>query len=143
MHQHPICIVVANEHAARFFLRTKSRAALVELAEFAESSDFLDHDDARPSEFCRSGSRTMLKAKSRKGEEQLQVFLHRVASQIDTAVSNHETASLAICASPHVLGLLRDFIAAETRGRLVCELPVDKVSKSASALDEEMRALHL
>lgn len=143
MHPHPICIVVANEQASRFFLRAKPKAPLRELAEFADSSDFLDHEDARPSEFRRSGSRTMLKARSRKSEEQLQVFLRRVAGQIDLAVSRHEAEGLAICASPHVLGLLRDFIAEDTRVRLVYELPADKVRKSASALDEEMRSLQL
>jgi hypothetical protein len=142
MHTPPILVVAANESASRVFLRSRNEDDLEELTEFAESADYLAHGDPRPAEFCRTNSRTMLRARSKRSEEQLQVFLRRVAVQIDLAAVAHQAGSLVISAPAHVLALLRDFVSTQTRSKLVYEDPAhDHVKKSTQLIDAEMKKI--
>lgn len=139
-----IWIVVVNEEASRFLLQPKRGSPLVEFVDYADSHDFLLHDDEQPSDLCRSGGRTIYKPRVRKNEEQLRVFLDRVARQIDEAQNKYPADGVAICAPANVLNLLRDAMSPASRKLLMHESTQDLVRKPIDAiaqLFDERRAV--
>ncbi len=129
---HPFWIVAVNEDASRFILRTD--ATFVEFVDYSDSHDFLEREDDRPSDLCRSGNRVMLKSRTRKHEEQLRVFLSRVAHQIDEAVRKYPVRGFVVYAPPQVLNALRDLMSAASRRLLIHESTEDVVRKPIEAI---------
>lgn len=125
MQPHPFWIVAVNEDASRFILRTVG--TFVEFVDYSDSGDFLEHEDDRPSDLCRTGNRVMLKSRTRKHEELLRVFLNRVAHQIDEAVRKYPARGLVVCAPPRVLNALRDLMSGSSRRLLIHESTEDLV----------------
>jgi protein required for attachment to host cells len=128
-------IVLANEHSSRVLLWQKAKGTIEDLAEFCESADFFEHTDPQPADLCKRSGRVMLKARTKKQEELLTVFLRRVAAQVDLAVSQHQAGALVLLAPPLVLGRLRDLLTASTRMKLVCEVTEDLIDASASDIE--------
>ena len=131
----PTIIALANEHSSRVLLWRKKPDAIVDLAEFCESADFLEHTDKQPTDLCKKSGRTMLKARTKKQDELLTVFLRRVAAQVDLAVSRHKAGRLVLLAPPLVLGRLRDLLTASTRMKLVREVTEDLMGVTAVDLE--------
>ncbi len=132
----PICIVVADEHAARFFVRTRPPGRLTEVHELAESADFLDQNEHLPERLRRVGGRTMVRTRRDRSREERALFIRRVAARIDRGIGLLGAENLAICAPPDVLSLLRDQIRPETRQLLTCEVCRDRVPQSAEAIEK-------
>jgi protein required for attachment to host cells len=131
----PAIIVIANERASRILLWRRTPSAIEELLEFCESADFLEHTDSQPTEFSRKAGRVMLKARTKRQEELLNVFLRRVAAQVDMAVGRYHASRLVLLAPPLVLGRLRDLLTVSTRMKLVCELTEDQIDAPAAAIE--------
>lgn len=132
MHSDPTWIVVADAHAARFFLRSRWGEPLRECLDLTDSAEVADrrHDPVSdvhnedvddPNGGC--------------------LFLHRVASEIDRAVMQHAARGLVLCAPPRELGLLRDYISSSSRERLTCELASDLVAAKLPAIEAAMSHL--
>lgn len=130
----PTIIVLANERASRVLVWRKGGQAIEDLAEFCESADFFEHTDPQPADLCKKSGRVMLKARTKKQEELLTVFLRRVATQVDLAVSRNAAARVVLLAPPLVLGRLRDLLTASTRMKLVRELTKDLVEAPVAAI---------
>ncbi|MDP3739221.1 MAG: host attachment protein [Hyphomonadaceae bacterium] len=140
MHPDPTWIVVADSQAVRFFLRSHWGEPLKELAELADSADFLDgrsdpHVDAvlaYPGEIVgRVIEQDRIES----------VFLHRVARSIDDVMTRYAAQGLVLCAPPRELCLLRDYISPSSLAKITCELSADLVKASASVIDAEMLRL--
>ena len=134
MREHPAIVAVTNAHSSRVLLWREEAAAMEELAEFCESSDFLEHDDPQPRDLSRRSGRLMLKARTAKAEEQLSVFLRRGAAQIDIAVSHYGAVRLMLIAPPLVLGRLRDLLTSTTRMKLVREITRDMTDDTTDSI---------
>jgi protein required for attachment to host cells len=140
MHPDPTWIVVADDRAARFFLRSHWGDPIEELPELAESADFLDRRHAG----TRTEATPPVQAAVRqtaKHDEDEKSFLHRVAKEIDELMISHSAQGLVLCAPPRVLSLLRDYVSAHTRARLCCEITRDFVQEKAASIDAAMRHL--
>lgn len=138
MTTHPALIVVADEHSARFFVRKSKASPIVERIDYAESSDLLQHGEQRPGGIIRVGGRARTKPRSMRSQEELEIFLRRVASRIDEATDMEGITGLAIVAPPQVMSGLRDFIAPSTRARIVHESCRGIASKTLSEIDSAM-----
>lgn len=141
MHADPTIIALANEHSSRVLLWRKETGAIEDLAEFCESSDFFEHTDPQPADLCKRSGRVMLKARTKKQDELLTVFLRRVAAQVDLAVSRHRAGALVLLAPPLVLGRLRDLLTASTRMKLVREETEDMIDARPSDIEEVLRGV--
>lgn len=136
----PTCILVADEHAARFFFRPRSGAPLTEIHELAESSDFLDQNDHLPERLRRVGGRTMVRTRRERTREEHALLIRRVAARIDEAIGMLGAESLALCAPPHILSLLRDQIRPETRQLVAHEICRDLAPQPAAAIESFLLA---
>lgn len=132
----PTIVAIANEHASRVLVWRQNPAAIEDLVEFCESADFLEHSDIQPTEFSRKAGRVMLKARTKKQEELMDVFLRRVAAQVDLAVERYNARRLVLLAPPLVLGRLRDLLTTSTRTKLVREVTEDRIDAPAAAIEE-------
>ena len=124
-----VLIVVSNSHAARFFLRERT-GDLQELVERVESADFLDRHGKRVEQFETRGGRTMVKSYARCEDAEMEIFLSRVATEVDAALNENAEANLALVAPASVLRKLRDLISTASRTRLVLERCEDVVCAS-------------
>lgn len=131
----PMLIVAANPHATRFFLRRRKSGGIEELADHADCADFLEMHGQRLSPLQTRGGRTMVKSDARLADEETEIFLRRVASEVDAALAENSTASLALVAPPHVLCRLRDLISPASRSRLVRELCEDVVQSGLKEIE--------
>jgi protein required for attachment to host cells len=139
VHPDPTWIVVVDDHAARFFLRSRWGEPLAEVPELAESADFIDRRLER-----RRGA--MTPADGRTGHESdpdeiETAFLNRVAKEIDDAMTDYSAQGLVLCAPPRELSLLRDCLSDRSRAKLSCEITRDLVGEKASSIDAVMRYL--
>lgn len=136
----PTCILVADEHAARFFLRAASHERLRELPDLAESADFLEHDERLNQSLRRVAGRTMVRTRRECRREERAVFARRVASRLEQAIPMLAARKVALCAPPDILALLREQMRPETRKLLTSELGQERVPQSAEALESVMLA---
>lgn len=134
-------IAIANEHSSRILVRRQNSAAVEDLVEFCESADFLEHSDIQPSELSRKAGRVALKARAKKQEELMDLFLRRVAAQVDLAVGRHNARRLVLLAPPPVLSRWRDLFTASTRTKLVCELAEDRIEAPLAAVEELLHSV--
>ena len=141
MHADPTIIALANERSSRVLLWRESPAAIEDLPEFCESADFFEHTDSLPADLCKKSGRVMTKARTKKQEELLTVFLRRVAAQVDLAVSRNKAGRLVLMAPPLVLGRLRDLLTASTRMKLVCELTEDLIGAPAAHIEGRLKSV--
>ncbi len=132
MHSDPTWIVVADAHAARFFLRSRWGEPLCECLDFTDSAEVGErrHDPV-------SGVHSEDVDDPNVGH----LFLHRVAAEIDRAVMQNAARGLVLCAPPRELGLLRDYMSSRTRERLTCELASDLVAAKLPAIEAAMSHL--
>ncbi|MDP3493768.1 MAG: host attachment protein [Hyphomonadaceae bacterium] len=131
----PAVVAIANEQSFRMWLRRNEGTAIEELGDFCESSDFLEHADPQPQDLSRRSGRLMYKARTAKVEEQLAVYLRRVAAQIDLAVSRHGARFLVLVAPPLVLGRLRDLLTSSTRMKLAREITRDLINEPGGSIE--------
>jgi len=139
----PTCIIVADKHAARLFLRARPGERLTELHELSESADLFEHHERLPEILRRVGGRTMVKTRTARSREENALFIRRVAARLDQAVETFVPEKIALCAPPDILSLLRDQVTASTRSRIACEICRDHVSQSVDAIDSVMHAAGL
>jgi hypothetical protein len=124
-----VLVVASNSHAARFFLRKRAEG-LHELVERAECADFLDMHGKRVDQFEKRGGRTMVKAHARCEDAEMEIFLSRVAAEVDDALNENAEAALALIAPALVLRKLRDMISVASRSKLILERCEDVVCAS-------------
>jgi protein required for attachment to host cells len=139
MHSDPTWIVVADSHAARFFLRSRWGDPIREYPELAESADYFDHRQSGvgPS---HAPSAAEFRRERKHGVEE-RAFLHRIAKEIDELIVSHSAQGLVLCAPPRELALLRDYISEHSRAKLTCEVTRDFVQEKAASIDATMRHL--
>lgn len=137
----PTIIALANEHSSRVLLWNKGLGMIEDLTEFCESADFFEHTDPQPADLYRRSGRVMLKARTKKQDELLTVFLRRVAAQVDLAVSGRGAGRLVLLAPPLVMGRLRDLLTASTRMKLVCEVTEDLIDAPAVDIEEKLKGV--
>jgi protein required for attachment to host cells len=77
----------------------------------------------------------MVKSRNQRSEEELQLFLRRVAASADRALAEQACRSAAIIAPPHVLNVLRDLMDDKTRRKLASEMCADLVDADPAAVD--------
>jgi protein required for attachment to host cells len=138
MHPCPTCIVVADEHAARFFHRSSPTSPLVEVLEFADSADILERDETPPRDLRRVNGRTSVRPRAEKSGEMIDRFLKRVARRIDEGLGALKAEHLVLCAPALVLAKLRDAIGARSRDHLICEIRDDLVSHPIPAIEANL-----
>ncbi|MFT3723291.1 MAG: host attachment protein [Hyphomonadaceae bacterium] len=131
----PMLIVAANQHATRFFLRRRKAGGLEELVEEADCADFREMHGKRLDTLHTRKGRTMVKSHALCADEEMEMFLRRVAPQVDAVLAEYGSADLALIAPPHVLGMLRDFILPTSRSRLVLEVCKDVVHFSLKEIE--------
>src|SRR5690349_11431114 len=103
----PMLVVAANQHATRFFLRQRKDAAFQELMDRADCTDFREMHGKQLDRLHTHKGRTMVKSHALCADEEMEMFLSRVAPQVDAVLAEHPSAHLALVAPPHVLGMLR------------------------------------
>src|SRR5690242_2617701 len=131
----PILIVAANAHATRFFLRKRRAGGLKELVEYADCADFRETHGRLFDNLHTHKGRTMVKSHALCADEEMEMFLRRVAPQVDAALAEHASSKLALIAPPHVLGMLRDFISPASRSKLSLEVCKDVVQSGLREID--------
>lgn len=142
MHPDPTWIVVADSRAARFLLRPDWRAPLTEFTELADSADFLDRRHAPTADAVLPYPGAGFDEAKAPGHDRAEsIFLHRVAAEIDTAMTEHEAQALVLCAPPRELCVLRDYISERSRARITCEITIDLVRASVPIIEAEIRRL--
>ena len=134
----PMLVVTANQHATRFFLRRRRAAGLEELLDHADCADFREMHGKRLNTLHTCKGRSMVKSHSLCADEEMELFLRRVAPQVDAVLAQHASADLAIVAPPHVLAMLRDFISSASRSRLVLEVCKDVVQSSPGEIERSV-----
>jgi protein required for attachment to host cells len=142
MHLDPTWIVVADSQAARFFLRSQWGEPLKEIVDLAASADFLNRLPSGSTDITLgypSGAKSDVETRERDKIES--DFLHRVASGVDKAMSEHAAQGLVLCAPARELCLLRDYISASSRAKLSCEITADLVNAKKSAIEAEMNLI--
>jgi hypothetical protein len=142
MHLDPTLIVVADREAVRFFLRASWRDPLEEMVDLSDSADFLDiRHDAPTDAGLAYPTRTKPSAKELQRDKVESVFLHRVAAATDRAMSEYRAQGLVLCAPARELCLLRDFIAANSRAKLSCEITADLVKAKKAIIEAAMHRI--
>lgn len=138
MTDYPALILVADEHSARFFIRPSRMAAIVEKPDYAETADLLAHGEHLPCSTIRTEGRLRVKPRSIRDQEELAIFLHRVAERANEAAVTEGIKGVAIVAPPPVMNSLRDFIASKTRERIVFETCHGMAHSSLVEIDAAM-----
>lgn len=134
-----VWVVVADGGAARFFRRSDVHEPLEEMKSLAMRAESSLDAQQRPrrTDAVGRGRRASLH------QHDEDVFLRRLAADIDRIAHDHSIAKLALCASPAALGRLRNDIAANTRRLLVCEIANDLIHERVDAIDARMRGHRL
>lgn len=131
----PVLVVAANQRATRFFLRRRKAGGLEELTDRADCADFREMHGKRLNTLHTRKGRTMVKSHALCADEEMEIFLRRVAPEVDSVLAESGSAMLAIIAPPHVLGMLRDFISPASRSRLILEACKDVVQSSLGEIE--------
>ncbi len=138
MTDYPALILVADEHSARFFVRPSRTDAIVEKPDYAETADLLTHGEHLPCRTIRTAGRLRVKPRSIRDQEELEIFLNRVADRANEAAVTEGIKGVAIVAPPPVMNGLRDFIASKTRERIVFETCHGMTHSSLAEIDAAM-----
>lgn len=142
MHLDPTWIVVADSQAARFFLRTQWGKPLEEITDLAVSADILDRRQTGATDMTLGYPHSARsEVRTHEQDKVESAFLHRVASGIDKAMSEHAARGLVLCAPARELCLLRDYISAGSREKLSCEITADLVKAKKPAIEAAMHRI--
>lgn len=134
-------VIVADGGGARFFVRSRQGLPLQEIVELAESADALERRGGEALAHDRVGhGRHAVTARFSPHERAENVFLRHVAGQIDRAVIENAVEKLVLCAPPHALGLIRDYLSENARSRVTEEIPKDLLREKIADIDERLKA---
>jgi protein required for attachment to host cells len=139
----PVLVIVADGGGARFFVRERANAALVERHDLAMHAAPAAPPRDRPARVHdRMGpARHNIEPRQFPRAAATAKFLEAVADAVNAAAGASAFKSLVLCAPPRPLGVLRAHLSDLSRQRLATVLAKDYLRATAAQLDASLRAV--
>lgn len=141
----PTFILVADGAVGRFLKRARPGARLVELHDLTMAAGVAPALRDRPTRVHDSvgASRHSIEPRLTPHESAELAFLSSVLDRGVDLIRATAHASLALCAPPKALGLLRAKLPPDVRERLVLSIDKDVTKETAEQLDARFSELHV